>query len=51
MGQTGTYKNQALVLVNHGKATGAEVFNLSEQIKASVLAKYQIGLEREVNVW
>ncbi len=51
VGQTGTYKNQALVLVNHGKATGAEVFNLSEQIKASVLAKYQIGLEREVNVW
>ncbi len=51
VGQTGTYKNQALVLVNHGSATGAEVYKLSDDIQTSVLAKYDIKLEREVNVW
>lgn len=51
IGQTGTYKNQALVLVNHGQATGQEIYSLSSKIKASVKEKYKIELEREVNVW
>ncbi len=49
-GQTGTWKNQALVLVNFGAASGQEVFDFSEKIIESVRNKYKINLEREVNV-
>jgi len=49
-GQTGTWKNQALVLVNHGHATGQEVYSFSEQIIAAVDAKFGVKLEREVNI-
>lgn len=49
-GNTGTWKNQALVLVNHGGAEGIEVYDFSEKIIASVFAKFGITLEREVNV-
>lgn len=49
-GQTGTWKNQALVLVNHGNATGAEVYSFSETIIQSVANKFAVNLEREVNV-
>ena len=49
-GNTGTWKNQALVLVNHGGATGTEVFNFSEQIIDSVKSTFGVTLEREVNI-
>ena len=49
-GETGTWKNQALVLVNHGRATGAEVYSFSERIIQSVAEKFEILLEREVNI-
>lgn len=49
-GQTGTWKNQALVLVNHGHATGQEVYSFSEQIISAVDAKFGVKLEREVNI-
>lgn len=49
-GNTGTWKNQALVLVNHGGAEGAEVYDFSEKIIASVFTKFGVTLEREVNV-
>ncbi|NRF39362.1 UDP-N-acetylmuramate dehydrogenase [Pedobacter foliorum] len=49
-GHTGTWKNQALVLVNHGGATGAEVYSFSEQIINDVDAKFGVKLEREVNI-
>lgn len=49
-GQTGTWKNQALVLVNHGEATGAEVYSFSEKIVDAVCQKFGITLEREVNI-
>jgi len=49
-GQTGTWKNQALVLVNQGQATGAEIFALSSQIIDSVYNKFGVVLQREVNI-
>jgi UDP-N-acetylmuramate dehydrogenase len=49
-GDAGVHKNQALVLVNYGKASGQEIFNLSQKIVGSVQEKYGIELEYEVNV-
>jgi UDP-N-acetylmuramate dehydrogenase len=50
-GDIGVHAKQALVLVNFGEASGIEVFNLSTQIIESVKNKYDIVLEREVNIW
>jgi len=49
-GNTGTWKNQALVLVNHGGATGQEVYRFSEKIIHTVQQKFGVSLEREVNI-
>ncbi|HEY0067770.1 MAG TPA: UDP-N-acetylmuramate dehydrogenase [Flavisolibacter sp.] len=49
-GDAGCYPKQALVLVNYGNATGREVFQLSEEIIASVKNKFGVELEREVNL-
>lgn len=49
-GNTGTWKNQALVLVNHGNARGSEVYDFSEKIIKSVYTKFGVRLEREVNI-
>jgi len=50
VGNTGTWKNQALVLVNHGGATGQEIYDFSSQIIDSVYTKFGVTLEREVNI-
>ena len=50
VGETGTWKNQALVLVNHGSASGSEVYSFSESIIAAVYSRFGIKLEREVNI-
>jgi UDP-N-acetylmuramate dehydrogenase len=49
-GDAGCYSKQALVLVNYGHSTGAQIFELSESIVASVKDKFEIELEREVNI-
>ncbi len=50
-GDAGCHDKQALVLVNHGKATGTEIFELSENIISSVHDKFGIFLHREVNIY
>ncbi|OYU80543.1 MAG: UDP-N-acetylenolpyruvoylglucosamine reductase [Flavobacterium sp. BFFFF1] len=49
-GDAGVHKNQALVLVNYGNATGAEILDLSRRIQQSVYDIYGIKIEAEVNV-
>lgn len=50
IGNTGSHKDQALVLVNYGKATGKEILNLANQIMKSVMYKFNIVIEAEVNI-
>ncbi len=50
VGHAMVHKNHALVLVNLGKATGAEVLHLSRMIRMSVEKQFAIKLEYEVNI-
>ncbi len=49
-GDAGCHSQQALVLVNYGNATGADIFLLSTEIMESVFKKFGVRLEREVNI-
>src|SRR6478752_3191906 len=49
-GDAGIHKNQALVLVNYGNATGQEILNVSKDIQATILKTFGIYIEAEVNI-
>lgn len=49
-GDAGVHKNQALVLVNYGTATGAEIVALSKNIQQTILDQFGIVIEAEVNI-
>jgi UDP-N-acetylmuramate dehydrogenase len=49
-GDAGVHDQQALVLVNLGRAKGYDIFALSEEIIHSVHEKFGVWLHREVNV-
>lgn len=50
LGNVGVHDKQALVLVNHGGATGEEVKNLAYAVIDSVKEKFGIQLEPEVTI-
>ena len=49
-GDAGIHKNQALVLVNYGKATGQEILAVSKTIQETIYKTFGIHIEAEVNV-
>jgi len=49
-GDAGVHHRQALVLVNHGEATGEQVLDLAKMIQRKIKEIYQIDLEMEINV-
>ena len=46
-GDAGVSSQHALVLVNHGKATGAEIHALAERIRAGVRERFGVELQPE----
>ena len=49
-GDAGCHADQALVLVNFGKATGTDILSLSEKIAESVDEAFGVSLQKEVNI-
>jgi UDP-N-acetylmuramate dehydrogenase len=49
-GDAGIHEKQALVLVNHGNASGLEIWELAQRIQKRVKVLFDIDIEPEVNV-
>jgi UDP-N-acetylmuramate dehydrogenase len=50
VGNAGFHDKQALVLVNHGNATGRELFHVAMLAKQAVIENFSIELDMEVNI-
>ena len=51
LGPVGMYEKQALVLVNHGGATGQDVQRLAEAVRADVKTRFGVELVAEPVRW
>ena len=49
-GAVGVHERQALVLVNHGGATGGEVIAFAHEVQERVCEKFGIEIDTEVNI-
>ena len=49
-GDAGVHKNQALVLVNYGNASGKEIIELAQTIQKKIWDNFQIEIVPEVNI-
>ena len=49
-GDAGVHQQQALVLVNYGTATGAQLLALARRIQADIQARFAVALEIEPNI-
>lgn len=49
-GAVGVHERQALVLVNHGGATGGEVIAFAHKVQETVREKFGIKIDTEVNI-
>lgn len=49
-GAVGVHERQALVLVNHGGATGGEVIAFAHKVQETVRKKFGIEIDTEVNI-
>ena len=49
-GAVGVHERQALVLVNHGGATGGEVIAFAHKVQERVREKFGIEIDTEVNI-
>lgn len=50
LGHAGVHERQALVLVNLGGATGAEVLALSRKVRTAVRERFGVEIDTEVNI-
>lgn len=50
VGEAGTYQQQALVIVNHGEASAADILEVARAIQEAVKEKFGINLIPEVNI-
>ena len=50
LGKAGVYERQALVLVNRGGASGADIVHLCQTIRQDVKEKFGIDIHPEVNI-
>ncbi|MCF4102431.1 UDP-N-acetylmuramate dehydrogenase [Gillisia sp. M10.2A] len=51
IGDAGVHKNQALVLVNYGNASGEDILTLAQEVQHKVFDKFRVKLEPEVNIF
>lgn len=50
VGDAGVHQHQALVLVNHGAASGKEILDLAIRIQEKVQTQFGIAIQPEVNI-